>query len=115
MFNLDETSRKSKEMLEGMMGNYSEVAKSLQAIATENAEFSRRYFQDMTTHFERLMGVRSLEAAAELNASYAKSSFESLVAQSTKIGELYVNLGKVVAKPLETVVAQTGAVVAKPN
>lgn len=115
MFNLDETNRKSKEMLDGMMRNYSEVAKSLQAIATENTDYTRRCFQEMTSHFERLMGVRSIEAAAELNASYAKSSFEGLVAQSTKIGELYADLGKVVAKPLETMVAQAGATATAPN
>ncbi|MFD1744465.1 phasin family protein [Rhizobium helianthi] len=111
MFNLDDANRKTKEVLDGMLKNYSDVAKGLQAIATENTDYSRKVFQDFTAHMERLMGVRNIESALELQTGYAKSSYEGFVAQSTRLGELYTDLGKTVTKPFEAAVVQSTALV----
>lgn len=114
MFNLDDANRQSKQVLDGMLKNYSEVAKGLQAIATENTDYSRRVFQDFTAHMERLMGVRNVETALELQAGFAKSAYEGFVAQSTRIGELYADLGKTVAKPFEAAVPQSTGLIKTP-
>lgn len=114
MFNLDDANRQSKQVLDGMLKNYSEVAKGLQAIATENTDYSRKVFQDFTAHMERLMSVRSIESALELQTGFAKTSYEGFVAQSTKIGELYTGLGKTVTKPFEEAVAQSTAMATRP-
>lgn len=114
MFNLDDANRQGKQVLDGMLKNYSEVAKGLQAIATENTDYSRKVFQDLTTHMERLMGVRSIETAIELQTGFAKSAYEGFVAQSARIGELYTDLGKTVTKPFEAAIAQSTALVKTP-
>lgn len=113
MLNIEEANRKSKEALDGVVKSYSEVAKGWQAIATETGEFSRKYVQDLTSYFEQLVGVRSIEAAVELQSKYVKTSYETAVAQSTKLAELYSDLGKTIVKPLEVVAAQSTAVLSK--
>ena len=40
------------------------------------------------SYFEKLAGVRSLGAAFELQAEFAKQACETFVAQSQRIGEL---------------------------
>ncbi|MBV8962805.1 MAG: phasin family protein, partial [Hyphomicrobiales bacterium] len=44
--------------------------------------------------------------AVEVQADFAKQSFEGLVAHSTKVGQLVSNFAKEVAKPVETTITQ---------
>jgi hypothetical protein len=101
MFNFDETSRKNKEAMDTMLRSYSDSAKGFQAIATEAVEYSKKSFEDAVRHFEALSGVRSIEAAFDLQSSYVKSSYESFVAEATKMGDMYSDLAKGAYKPYE--------------
>ncbi|PYB71238.1 phasin family protein [Rhizobium wuzhouense] len=101
MFNIDEASKKSKEAMDAMMKNYSEITKGFQSIATEATDYSKKSFQDMASYVEALTSVKSAEAAFELQSSYLKSSYESFVAEATKIGEMYAELAKTLYKPYE--------------
>ena len=56
------------------------------------------------------MGVKSVEKAIEVQTEFAKHSYESFVAQSTKFGELFTNLAKDSFKPVEEVFAKVQAV-----
>jgi len=58
---------------------------------------------------EKLMGVKSVEKAIEIQTDFAKQSYESFVAQSTKFGELFTTLAKDSFKPVEDVFAKVQA------
>jgi hypothetical protein len=109
MFNFDDANRKSKEAMDNALKGYSEVAKNFQAIATEATEYSKKSFQDTVTHMETLAGVKSLEAAFELQSNFAKSYYEGFVSEATKMGEMYADLAKLVYKPYEAPVAKATA------
>ncbi|WP_037087330.1 phasin family protein [Neorhizobium vignae] len=111
MFNFDEASKKSKEAMDGMLKSYSEIAKGYQAIATEATDYSKKSFQDMTGFMEALASTRSVEAAFELQTNYVKSAYESFIAESTKITDMYADLAKTAYKPYEVPVAKPTAVV----
>jgi hypothetical protein len=101
MFNLDEANKKGKETMDAMMKNYSDITKGFQSIATEATDYSKKSFQDMASYVEALTSVKSPEAAFELQATFLKSSYESFVAEATKIGEMYAELAKTLYKPCE--------------
>ncbi|MBB5572431.1 MULTISPECIES: phasin family protein [Rhizobium] len=105
MFNFDEANKKGKEAMDTALKSYSDVTKGFQAIAAEAAEYSKKSFQDGVTHFETLAGVKSFEAAFELQTGFVKSSYENFVAEATKLGEMYADLAKTVYKPYEAPVA----------
>lgn len=105
MFNFDEANKKGKEAIDTALKSYSDVSKGFQAIATETAEYSKKSFQDGVAHLETLAGVKSFEAAFELQSNFVKSSYESFVAEATKLGELYADLAKTAYKPFEAPVA----------
>ncbi|WP_105434762.1 phasin family protein [Neorhizobium tomejilense] len=111
MFNFDEANKKSKETMDGMLKSYSEIAKGYQAIATEATDYSKKSFQDMTGFMEALASTRSVEAAFELQTNYVKSAYESFIAESTKITDMYADLAKTAYKPYEAPVAKSTAVV----
>lgn len=109
MFNFDEASKKNKEAMDTLVKSYTSVAQGWQAIATEAADYSKKSFENGLAHFEKLSGVKSIETAVELQSAFVKSSYESFVAEATKIGELYADLAKGAYKPYEAPVAKATA------
>ena len=102
MFNFDEASHKSKEAMDAMLKNYSAVTQGFQAIATEAADFSKKSFEESVAHVEKLAGVKSIEAAVELQTAFVKASFDKMVAEATKISELYADVAKTAYAPFQT-------------
>ncbi|AHG45247.1 phasin family protein [Rhizobium leguminosarum bv. trifolii CB782] len=105
MFNFDDANRKSKEAVDTALRTYSDTTRGFQAIAAEAADYSKKSFQDAVTHFETLAGVKSFEAAFELQTNYVKSYFEGLVSETTKLSEMYADLAKSAYKPYEAPIA----------
>ncbi|MBH0240030.1 phasin family protein [Methylobrevis albus] len=97
-----------KENIDAAMKSADLLSKSLQTIATEATDYSKKSAEETTKHFEKLMGVKSVEAAIELQTEFVKKSYEGAVSQATKMTELYVDLSKDLAKPYEGVFAKIG-------
>ncbi len=95
MFKVEDIQSYSKEQFEG-----------IQAIATAYGDYSKKSYEDSKSYVEKLSGVKSLDKAIEVQTEYAKSAYESFVAESQKIASLYTDLVKQAYKPLEGVVAK---------
>jgi hypothetical protein len=52
-------------------------------------------------HFEKLMGVKKLDEAIQLQSDFAKTAYEDFVAEATMIGEMYSNLAKEAFEPFK--------------
>jgi hypothetical protein len=74
---------------------------SYRAIADAWGSYSRTSLEQTRSFFEKLAGVRSLGAAFELQAEFAKQACDTFVAQSQRIGELQGELAKQRLKRLE--------------
>jgi hypothetical protein len=74
----------------------------VQTIAAETADYSKKSFEEGSAALEKLLGAKSLDKAIEIQTTYAKSAYESFVAQATKMGELYSDLAKETYKPFES-------------
>jgi hypothetical protein len=74
---------------------------SYRAIADAWGHYSRTSLEQTKTYFEKLAGARSLGAAFEVQAEFAKQACETFVAQSQRIGELQGELTKQRLKRLE--------------
>lgn len=95
-----------KEQYEATLASMSNFTKSYQAIATAYAGYSKKSFEDTTAFVEKISSVKSLDKAIELQSEFTKSAYESFVAESKKIGELYAGLAKEAYKPFEGYVAK---------
>ena len=95
-----------KQGMDVALKNFGTMSKSFQAIAVEVADFSKKQFEASSAAFEKLVGVKTLDKAVEVQADYAKQSFEGLVAHSTKVGQLVNNFAKEAVKPVESTIAQ---------
>ena len=77
------------------------MSKGAQAIAVEAADYSKKSFEQGSATFEKLVGAKTLDKAIEIQTDYPEAAYESFVAQSTKMGELYSELAKEAFKPVE--------------
>ena len=77
-----------------------------QAIATAYGDYTKKSFEDSRAFVEKLTGAKSLDKAFEMQTEYAKSAYETFVADSQKIAGLYTDLAKQTFKPLEGIVAK---------
>lgn len=96
----------SKENVDAALKAFGATSKGVQTIAVETTDFAKKSFEAGTATLEKLAGVKTLDKAIEIQADYIKTSFESAVAQMTKLGELYTALAKDAYKPFEGVVAK---------
>ena len=94
MFKFDDANLYGKEAMDSVLRSYSTAAKGLQAIASETADYSKRAYEANVSHLEQLMSVRNLEAAVELNTSFAKSAVEGYLAELNKLGEMYSDIAR---------------------
>ncbi|MEW6769419.1 MAG: phasin family protein [Pseudomonadota bacterium] len=106
MVNVEEFQKYGKEQFDAAVASANSFSSSLQTIATAYGDYAKKSFEDTKSFAEKLAGVKSLDKAIEVQTEFAKSSYETFVAESQKIGTLYSDLAKQAYKPLETLVAK---------
>lgn len=104
MNTVDDIQKLAKDNAENAQKAFGTLSKGLQTIATEMTDYSKKSFEEGSAVLEQLAGCKTLDKVVEIQSDYAKKAYEGLVAQSTKIGELYVDLAKEMAKPFEAMI-----------
>jgi len=107
--NFEDVQKLSKEQLDAASALSAAMTKSVQQIAAEATDYSKKSVETASAAFEKLVGAKSIDVALQVQGDYAKSAYEAFVAQSTKMGELYAGLAKEMFKPVETAVAKATA------
>lgn len=101
MVKVEELQNYGKEQFESAVSAANDYQQTLQAIVTAFGDYSKKSFEDGSAFLEKLASSKSIEKALEAQTEYAKSSYETFVAESQKIGGLYVELAKQSFKPFE--------------
>ncbi len=107
--NMEDMQQFGKDQLEAAKVSASALTKGFQQIATETGDFSKKSLEASNGLFEKLAGVKTLDKAIEVQSEFAKSAYESFVAQATKMGELYTAIAKEAYKPVEDAFAKVQA------
>lgn len=85
---------------------------SIQTIANAYRDYTKKSLQETGSFVEKLMAVRSVDKAIEVQTEFARQAYANFVAESQKIGELYSELAKqIIFRPWEgfaAKVTQTG-------
>jgi hypothetical protein len=100
--NIDEFQQLGKDNMDATLKSFGALSKSVQAIAVEMADYSKKVFEQGTAATEKLIGAKSLEKAFEVQSDYVKSAYEGFVAEATKLSELYADLAKEAYRPFES-------------
>jgi hypothetical protein len=102
----EDFSKYNKEFVDNNLKSFASLSKSTQAIVTEASDYTRKSFESGSAFMEKLLTAKTLENAIQIQTDFAKQSYETFVAEATKIGDLYTELAKEAYKPFEAVVAK---------
>ena len=106
MVKVEDIQQYGKEHLETVVASATTLQNGIQTIATAYGDYTKKSFEDTKSLVEKLSGVKSLDKALEVQTEYAKSAYETLVAESQKIAGLYTDLAKQTFKPYEGLIAK---------
>lgn len=90
----DDFQKFGKGGFEAAVSYFGTLSKGGQAISVEMVDYSKRAFEDAAAASEKLVGAKSLEKAFEVQSDYVRRAYEGLVAETTKLGELYADLAQ---------------------
>lgn len=94
-----------KQQFDAVAAAATSLTRGWQELAAETTEYSKKAIAANTDVFEKLLGAKTIDSAIQIQTEFAKSSYEGLVAETTKIGELYARLAKEAFRPIETAYA----------
>ena len=106
MIKVEDIQQYGKDHLETVVASASSVQSGLQAIATAYGDYTKKSFEETRSFVEKLSGAKSLDKAFEVQTEFAKSAYETFVAESQKIAGLYTDLAKQTYKPFEGLIAK---------
>ena len=99
--NFDSVQQLGKDQFEAVSAAAAAVTKGWQSIAAETTDYSKKSFEKSRVLAEKLIAVKKIDEAFQLQSEFAKSAYEDFVAEATKLGEIYSSLAKEVFKPVE--------------
>jgi hypothetical protein len=97
--NRNSAQQDGKEQTDAANASINAFPGGFQAIATAYGDYTKKSFEDTKSFVEKLSSVKSFDKAVEIQTEFAKSAFETFVAESQKIGALYGDLAKQACKP----------------
>lgn len=106
MVKVEDIQQYGKEHLETVVASAASLQNGFHAIASAYGDYTRKSFEDTKSFVEKLSGVKSLDKAIEVQTEFARSAYETFVAESQKIAGLYGDLARQTFKPLEGIVAK---------
>jgi hypothetical protein len=71
------------------MTDLAPVQEKLTAIATAHTDYAKVAFEANKAYFEKFATLKSPNDAVQLTSDHMKSGYETFVAESKKIGEMY--------------------------
>ncbi len=96
----EEMTELSKGNVEAFVASTKVVAKGLETVGQEVAEYSRKSFEDASAALKSFTEVKSATDFFRLQSEFARSQFDGLVAESSKLSETMIKLAGDVAEPL---------------
>ncbi|MFZ2155817.1 phasin family protein [Bradyrhizobium sediminis] len=106
MVKVEDIQQYGKEQFETVVASATTLQNGIQAIASAYGDYTKKSFEDTKSMVEKLSGVKSLDKAIEVQTEFAKSAYETFVAESQKIAGLYTDLAKQTFKPFEGLVSK---------
>jgi phasin family protein len=106
MVKVEDIQSYGKEHLETVAASASNLQSGVQAIASAYGDYAKKSFEETKSFVEKLSGVKSMDKAIEAQTEFARSSYETFVAETQKIAGLYTDLAKQTFKPYEGLVSK---------
>jgi phasin family protein len=96
-----------RELLDSGLESFAAVSKGVQAITVNATEYARKTCAEGGAALRKLATAKSPEALVDMQSGYARSAYQSLIAESTRLLERYAELARDAYQPFERMGART--------
>jgi len=96
----EEMTELSKGNVEAFVASTKIVAKGLETVGQEVAEYSRKSFEDASAALKSFAEVKSATDFFRLQSDFVRGQFDGFVSESSKLSETMIKLAGDVAEPL---------------
>jgi hypothetical protein len=76
------------------------VHDKMKAIATAHADYVKSSFEANKAYLEKLATIKAPDQAMQITTDHMKSAYETFVAESSKIGDMYKDFFKSAYEPV---------------
>lgn len=97
---IEELAELSRGNVEAFVASSKLAAKGVETLSQDAANFSRKSFENATAAFKSFTDVKSATDFFKLQGDFARSAFDSAVAESARVSENVLKLAGDVAEPL---------------
>ena len=97
---LQELAEIARDNAEALAVSSRAAAAGFESLGREAAAFGQKNFENTTAAMKSLTAVRSPTELLQLQGEFVRSMFDSLLAQSNRIGDSLIELGGQIATPL---------------
>ena len=97
---IEELAELSRGNVEAFVASSKLAAKGVETLSQDAANYSRKSFEDATAAFKSFTDVKSATDFFKLQGDFARSAFDSAVAESARVSENVLKLAGDVAEPL---------------
>jgi phasin family protein len=109
MNNVEKIQQTTKDFGDATRSSANNFATSFQTIASAHVDFAKKLMQCNSEYISQLTSVKEPAKLMELQSEYAKNAYETFVAETKRISELYADFFKQTTKPLEDLIAKNKA------
>lgn len=96
----EDLSKFSKENLDAYVAAGTTVAKGFETISKAWVAFTQETFEAGAQVAKALLSAKTLREAVDVQTDFAKTTFDKLVAEGTKVSEISVKVANEAAEPL---------------
>ena len=89
-----------QENVDAMVKSTEIAAKAVEGFGSEVSTYSKKAFEDGVAAAQDFASAKNVTELFEKQTAFAKSSFEAMVAQSTKFNDMFATSARDVTKPL---------------
>ena len=97
---VEEMTDLTRGNVEAIVASSKVAARGIETLSQEVAEFGRRSFEEASAAVKNIAEVRSATDFFRLQSDFARSAFDSMIAESSKMSEAMMKLAGEVAEPI---------------
>ena len=90
-----------------MITDLAPIQEKFSAITTAHTDYAKSSFEANKAYLEKLATIKAPTEALHLTTEHMKSAYETFVAESKKIGEMYKDFYGTAFKPITTTTVPT--------
>ena len=98
---VDDLQKVTRNGIEATTQSAAILSRGLQRIASEASDYSKKTLEEGSSLWGRLIGVNGWEAALQVQTEFARASYEGLVSEYAKVGEILIDLTKDACRAFE--------------